>query len=83
MKQNRRNFIGWLAGLFAVGATGASSATLTNKPVTIEIKWVSYHYGGFWDHYMYVDGMLLRHFSVIIPSCSMLFSNGALPDRQF
>ena len=51
---NRRNFIGWLAGLFTVGTTGSASA---NKPVTIEIKWGSYHSGEFWVHYMVVDGL--------------------------
>ena len=46
-----------VTGALAVGATGASSAVLASKPVTIEISWNSYHIEGFWTHSMYVDGL--------------------------
>jgi len=57
MNKNRRNFMGWLAGAFAVGATGKAAWAITKEPVKIEIRWGSYHSGGFWTHSMYVDGL--------------------------
>ena len=57
MNKNRRNFVGWLAGAFAIGATGKAAWAITKEPVKINIRWGSYHSGGFWDHYMHVDGL--------------------------
>ena len=53
---NRRTFLGWTTCILAAAIAGKTQAS-TSKPVEIKIKWNSSHCGGFYDHYMNVNGM--------------------------